>query len=416
MKATEDLKIPSSIWALGFVSLLIKSSTVVLYSVTPLFITNVLGVGQATLGLMEGLVEFFSLVTRMISGMVSDYLQKRKLIIAVGYVIALISRPVLALAGNMEMVFLGRSLDRIGNGLDATPRDALVGDLAPSELKGSCYGLRQALGNAGSFVGSGLAILLLWWTANNYASVFWMGIIPAGLALIILLTMVKDPISEKPKSGVKKSKKSMQEVLAEIFELKSAYWWVVIVSFVYFLSNYSTAFVTIMANDLGVPGYLIPITLVIQNVATSAFAYPVGLISDKLSRKSMVLTGFALVVVSNLCMIGALGDDHQEIYGWITTSIVYLFFGIVSWGAELGFTQGMLSAMVADNSQENLRGTAFGIFHLVNGVGFLIANYCFGLFWEEAGAIYSFAFGIVAVITAFLLLLFRRESKLVPAT
>lgn len=411
MHNIEQVKIPRSIWALGFVSLFIKSSTVVLFSVVPLYITNVLGVGQATLGLLEGLVELFSLATRMLSGVISDFISKRKAIIIFGYVIALISRPILALAPNVEMVFLGRSLDRIGNGLDATPRDALVGDLAPKEIKGSCYGLRQSLGTVGAILGSALAIFLLWITGNDYPIVFWIGIIPTGIALLLLLTMVSDPISKKTPTKEKK-RKSAHQFFEEFTQLSPSYWMVILMSFVFMTSNYSGAFLTLSASAKDVPIYLIPLTMVIQNIATSAIAYPVGYLSDKFNRRTLLLLGFLVVILANASLAGAMiYNSGFEIFT-VGLGVLLVFLGIFLWGAQLGFTQSLLAACVADTCNEKLRGTGFGIFHLLNGCAVLIGNCMVGLLWETVSPEAGFSFSALAATIAFIFLLFIKKSTI----
>jgi len=380
-----------------------------MFSVTPLFITNVLGVGQATLGILEGFVEAVSLGTRMLAGVISDFIAKRKAIIAVGYVIALISRPILALAPSVEWVFLGRSLDRIGNGLDASPRDALVGDLSPPEIKGSCYGLRQTLGTTGAIFGSILAMFLLWITTNDYAIVFWVGIIPTALALFVLLAYVKDPVSEKAGTTSKKSEFKLS--WSEMQSLPRGYWIVILASFVFMLSNYSAAFVTLLANDLGVAGYMIPLTMVVQNVATSAVAYPIGYLSDRIDRRILLAIGFMVVILSNIALASSSAFGFSATFLTIGAGIWLVFTGIFLWGVQLGFTQSLLSTLVADTCPEKLRGTGFGAFHLLNGCAVLFSNIVVGYLWEHVNPQSSFIFSATAATIALFFLPAIRVQK-----
>ena len=413
MHNISNIRVPRSIWALGVVSLFMKAATVVLFSVTPLFITGVLGVSQLTLGILEGLVELFSLGTRMLAGIISDWISKRKAIIAIGYVFAIIARPILALAPSVEIVFLGRCMDRIGNGLDATPRDALVGDLAPKEIKGSCYGLRQSLGTTGAILGSLLAMFLLWYTSDDYSTVFWIGMIPTVIALVVLLTMVEDPISKKPKTEQQKQKqerKSADELLQEIKDLPKAYWMVIILSFVFMTSNYSGAFLALTATGKGLPGYFAPLTMVVQNIATSLVAYPVGYLSDKFNRKSLLLLGFLVVIIANICLGFGMAHDYAVSLLSINIGIWLIFSGIFFWGTQLGFTQSLLAASVADTCDEKVRGTAFGIFHLLNGCAVLVGNGMVGGLREYFSATAGFAFSASAAFIAFIVLLCMKRD------
>ncbi len=361
-----SLSIPPSIWALGSVSLLMKISSVIIFSLTPLFVTQVLGASTLILGLLEGFVEAVTLLSRIFSGILSDILHKRKSIIAVGYILALISRPIFALTTSIVGVFVGRALDRIANGLDATPRDALVGDLAPPQIKGACYGLRESLSRAGAFSGSLLTIALLWLTQNNYSLIFWLGSIPTALALLVLLIFVKDPVSEKFQHKTKRTKLKFRD----ISHLPLIFWLTLLLSGFFMLSNFSGAFFILRAEQTGLPLYLIPLVMVVQNMATACTAYPIGYLSDKMGRRSMMTFGITLVILSDLLL--ANGESIYIILG-----------GVLLWGAQIGITQSILAVFLADACPQDLRGTGFGLFHLVNGICLIIANTLSGWIWSE---------------------------------
>jgi MFS family permease len=390
MKQTSTLShpsIPRSIWALGSVSFLMKISAVIIFSLSPLFITQVLGASTFVLGIIEGLIEAISLFTRIFAGVLSDIIHKRKNIIVVGYILALISRPMLALATSITSVFLGRAFDRIGNGLDATPRDALVGDLAPPEIKGACYGLRESLSRAGSFMGSLLAVFLLWLTQKDYSLVFWIGSIPTALALIVLLLYVKDPVSEK--FNPKKTQTHLS--LKNILHLPLAFWLVLILSGLFMISNFSGAFLLLRAEQTGLELYLIPLVYVVQNIATAGTAYPIGFLSDKIGRQSMMAFGILLVIFSDILL--SFGD-----------TIVIVLAGVLLWGVQMGFTQAILPVLLADRCPPDFRGTGFGLFHLVNGLCLIIANALAGWIWSEWGPAYMFyTSAIIAALSALVL-------------
>ncbi|EKE09337.1 MAG: Major facilitator superfamily MFS_1 [uncultured bacterium] len=386
--------IPLSIWVLGGVSFLIKISSVIVYSLTPLFVTQILGASTLALGFLEGFVEAIALSSKIFSGILSDWIHKRKGIIAFGYGLAFISRPILALSTTMGGVFLGRAFDRIGNGLDATPRDALVGDLAPSEIKGACYGLRESLARAGSFVGSLVAVAFLWITQNNYPLVFWIASIPTALALFLLMGFVKDPLREKFEK--KKNPKHLR--LQDIYHLPLNFWLTLVLSGVFMLSNFSGAFLILKAQNTGLVLYLVPLVMVIQNIATASTAYPVGYLSDKVGRRPMMALGISLVVISDLFL--ATGQ-----------SIFPVLFGVFLWGAQMGITQSLLAILLADSCPQDLRGTGFGLFHLINGLCLITANIMSGWVWNEAGpSVMFFLSGLIAASSTFVLFFIHKKT------
>ena len=391
--------IPLSIWALGSVSFLMKISSVIIFILNPFFVTQVLGISTFALGMLEGFVEAIGLFSRIFAGIISDFIHKRKNIIVVGYILALISRPILAIATNIGGVFLGRALDRIGNGLDATPRDALVGDLAPPAIKGACYGLRESLSRGGAFLGALLTVALLWLTQNNYSLVYWLGSIPIVFALIVLLVFVKDPVSEVFQRKKIKEKITIEDILKDILNLSLPFWLTLLLSGLFMISNFSGAFLLLRAEQMGLDIHLIPLVMVVQNLATASTAYPVGYLSDKMGRRSMMALGILLVIISDILL--AKGDSIYIILG-----------GVLIWGAEMGITQSILAIFVADSCPENLRGTGFGLFHLINGLCLIIANILAGWIWSEASpSLMFYTSAIIAAVSAIVLPFVHKKSS-----
>lgn len=372
---------------MGAVSFLMKISSIIVFTLSPLFMTQVLGASIFTLGILEGFLEAVTLFARIFSGVISDFMHKRKSIIVLGYVFALISRPLLALATRMEDVFLGRAFDRIGNGLDATPRDALVGDLAPPEIKGACYGLRESLSRAGSFAGALLVMGLLWLTEGNFSLVFWIGSIPTLLALIVLLIFVKDPTSEQ----FQKKKIKNKFNLKDLRKLSLPFWLILLLSGLFMLSNFSGAFLILRAQQMGLDLHLTSLVMIIQNLATAGTAYPVGYLSDKMGRRSMMAVGILFVIFSDLLL--AWGGSIYMVLG-----------GVLLWGAEIGITQSILAVFLADTCPQDLRGTGFGLFHFINGCCLLLANVFAGWIWHDINpSAMFFASALLAACSAFVL-------------
>lgn len=388
--------IPLSIWALGGVSFLMKISSTIVFTLSPLFVTQVLGASMFTLGILEGFLEGVTLLARIFSGVISDFIHKRKSIIAVGYLFALASRPLLALATRMEDVFLGRAFDRISNGLDATPRDALVGDLAPPQIKGACYGLRESLSRGGSLFGALMVMGLMWLSQDNFSLVFWIGSIPTALALIVLLLFVKDPTSEKFQHKKVKAKFNFQEV----FHLPSSFWLTLLLSGSFMLSNFSGAFLILRAEQTGLALYLISLVMIFQNFATAATAYPVGYLSDRMGRRSMMAVGILLLILADFLL------------AW-GSSIYIILAGVLLWGAEIGITQSILAVFLADSCPQDLRGTGFGLFHFINGCCLLLANVIAGWIWHDinpASMFYTSA--AIAACSSFVLLFMKEKPRL----
>ncbi len=383
----ETPAIPLSIWALGCVSFLIKISSVIIYILSPLFVTQILGASTFVVGLLESFVEAITLFSRLFAGIISDIIHKRKSIIAIGYVFAFISRPILALSTHIGGVFLGRAFDRIGNGLDATPRDALVGDLAPKEIKGACYGLRESLSRFGAFTGAVLAVGLLWFTGNDYPLVFWLGSIPTLLALVVLLLFVKDPVSE----DFQNKKKAKKFKFENVYHLPLPFWLILLMSGIFMIANFSGAFLILRTEQTGIDVYLIPLVMVVQNIATTMTAYPIGYLSDKIGRRSMMAGGVFLLVASNFFL--ATGE-----------SIYFVLGGVFLWGAQIGIAQSILPTLLADSCPEDVRGTGFGLFHVTNGLCLIIANSLSGWVWTQAGPTTMFIMsGAIAFASSFVL-------------
>lgn len=364
-----------------------KISSVIVFTLSPLFMTQVLGASIFAVGILEGILEVITLLARIFSGIISDYIHKRKSIIVVGYIFALISRPFLALATRMEDVFLGRAFDRIGNGLDATPRDALVGDLAPPQIKGACYGLRESLSRAGSFAGALLVMALLWLTEGNFSLVFWIGSIPTVLALMVLVIFVKD----SPNQQAQHKKPTHKFKLKDLKKLPLPFWLILLLSGLFMLSNFSGAFLILRAEQTGLDLHLTSLVMIIQNLATAGTAYPVGYLSDKMGRRSMMGVGIVLIVCSDLLL--AWGGSLYTILG-----------GVLLWGAEIGITQSILAVFLADTCPQDLRGTGFGLFHFINGCCLLLANVFAGWIWHDVNPSAMFlASAVMASCSAFVL-------------
>jgi MFS family permease len=388
--------IPRGVWALGFVSLFMDVSSEMIHGLLPLFLVNVLGASAVALGLVEGIAEATASITKLFSGALSDRLGKRKLLTGLGYALGAASKPLFALAPSVSWVLVARFSDRIGKGVRGAPRDALVADITPAPLRGAAYGLRQALDTVGAFAGPLLAVVLMQASHDDYRLVFWVAGLPALVSVAVLVFGVSEPDRpprpDAPPPGLR---------FAGLAQLGASYWLVVGVGAVLTLARFSEAFLVLRVASLGVPATFAPLVLVVMNVLYAASSYPMGALSDSVDRRLIVGVGFGVLVLADLALALAAGP-------------LLALAGVGLWGLHLGMTQGLLGALVADTAPESLRGTAFGVFHLVSGILMLVASVLAGVLWERLGAPATFLAGaaFTSLGLAAMLVVARRSSRL----
>ena len=379
--------IPRSVWMLGLVSLFMDISSEMIHSLLPVFLVIGLGASALSLGVIEGVAEATALISRVFSGILSDWLGKRKALAVIGYGMATITKPLFAMATGVKLVFTARFLDRIGKGIRGAPRDALIADITSEENRGAAFGLRQSMDTAGAFIGPTLASILMFATSDSFRTVFWVAVIPGIIAVTLLALGVEEPAHRQ---GEKKGRPIR---FADMKLLGRAYWFVVAFGSIFTLARFSEAFILLRAQGVGVSVPLIPFVLVLMNVVYTLSAYPVGILSDNLGRMGLLAAGCFVLIVSDAVFALASG------YGLIA-------LGAALWGLHMGLTQGIFSALIADTSPDHLRGSAFGIFSLSSGIAMLIASMLAGWLWDVAGPPATFwagaAFALVG-LTGFMI-------------
>lgn len=375
--------IPTGVWALGFVSLLMDISSEMIHALLPIYLVTVLGTSVLTVGVIEGIAEATASISKIFSGALSDWLGKRKFLAVLGYGLAAFTKPIFPLAPTVGWLIAARFIDRVGKGIRGAPRDALVADIAPVHLRGASFGLRQSLDTVGAFIGPLLAIALMWFTADNFTAVFWVAVVPAFLALGLIIFAVKEP-ERPPELRKVRSPLSMKE----LGRLGSAYWLVVAVATLFTLARFSEAFLILRAQSVGLSIAFVPAVLVVMNVVYALAAYPAGILSDRFDRMTVLLIGIVFLVAADLVL-------------GLTAGLIGVTIGVVLWGLHMGFTQGLLATLIADTAPPELRGTAFGMFNLLAGVALLAASIIAGALWDAAGPTGTFLAG--AAITVFAL-------------
>jgi len=383
-----SVAIPRSIWALGFVSLLMDVSSELIHSLLPVFMVTALGMSAFAVGLIEGAAEATALIVKVFSGVVSDWLGKRKFLAVLGYGLGAVSKPLFAIATSAGWVLSARLIDRVGKGIRGAPRDALVADLAPPEIRGAAFGLRQSLDTVGAFLGPllGMGLMLLW--ADDFRAVFWVAIIPGMLAVALLLFGVQEPAHHEGKRSVNPLKRE------NLRRLSSSYWWVVLIGAVFTLARFSEAFLVLRAQQSGLPLAFAPLVMIAMNVIYAVAAYPCGKLADAMSHRKLLVWGLLLLIVADLFLAY---DNHWAI----------IWAGVTFWGLHMAMTQGLLATMVADTAPADLRGTAFGLFNLMSGVALLLASGLAGWLWEAYSPAMTFYAGAVFCLLALGLMGFR---------
>ena len=361
-------------------------SSEMIHALLPLYLVTVLGTSMLTVGIIEGIAEATASVAKIFSGALSDRLGKRKALAAFGYGLAAFTKPVFPLATSVGWLVAARFVDRVGKGIRGAPRDALIADIAPPEVRGASYGLRQSLDTVGAVLGPLTAIVLMLLFANNFTMVFWIAVIPAFLSLAVILFAVRDPQRPAETAAVRSPLS-----LGEFGRLGFAYWLVVSVASVFTLARFSEAFLLLRAQSVGLALALVPAVMVLINLVYAAAAWPAGALSDQVGRYGLLAGGFSLLFVADLTL--AFGS-----------SIAAVGIGVALWGLHMGLTQGVLATLVANSAPAELRGTAFGMFNLVTGVAALLASIIAGILWDVAGPSGTFLTGAIFTAAALLAL------------
>lgn len=378
-------KIPAGVWMLGFVSLLMDISSELIHSLLPVYLVTVMGASAVTLGLIEGFAEATALMVKVFSGSLSDYLGKRKSLAMLGYGLGALSKPLFAIASSTAMIFSARFVDRIGKGIRGAPRDAMVADLAPPQIRGAAYGLRQALDTVGAFTGPLLALALMMVWSNDFRAVFWVAVIPGTLAVLLLYFGVREV-------QVKKRPRQASPIhWDELRRMGNDFWWVVLLGTVFTLARFSEAFLVLHAQQNGLPIAWVPMVMFVMSLVYALSAYPFGKLADRVSHNQLLGIGLIVLICSDLLLANA--NDWPLV-----------FVGVALWGLHMGITQGLLATMVADTAPIDRRGTAFGFFNLFSGLMMLVASVLAGVLWELLGSSYTFYAGALFCAVAFLVL------------
>ena len=384
-------KLPRTVWILGIVSLLMDLSSEIYHALLPAFLTITLGLPVAAMGALDGIAEATANFAKLASGRLSDRSQRRKPWILLGYGMAALSKPLFPLAQGVLPVLGARFVDRIGKGIRGAPRDAMIADETPPELRGAAFGLRQAMDTVGGFLAPLAAVGLMLLLANDIRAVFWIAAIPAALSFLFAWIMLKEPERHVAGNG-KMAWGSWRSLDKQVRRL-------IAVGFLFGLARFSESFLILKAMDAGLAATWSPMVLALFSLAYLLLAYPAGVLSDRMDPKSILLAGIAVLVGADLLLAQA-------------PSFPIVALGVVLWGAHMALTQGIFSRMIADAAPEHQRATSFGAFFFASGVSALLASLGAGLLWDRGGPADTFtvAAGVAALAGAMAWLLPARSS------
>lgn len=379
-----SVRLPRTVWVLGFVSLLMDLSSEIYHALLPAFVTVTLGLPVIALGAIDGIAEATASFGKLVSGRLSDRSRRRKPWIMAGYGLAALSKPLFPIAQGAFELMAARFADRVGKGIRGSPRDAMIADETPPEMRGRAFGLRQALDTVGALLAPVAAIALMAWLAGNIRLVFWIAVIPAALSFLLSWLVLRETDRPNFQPSTSPLLRGFREIDANTRRL-------ILVGFLFTLARFSEGFLVLKGMDAGLSEAWSPLTLVVFNIGFLVLAYPAGSLSDRASPRAILIAGMAVLV----------GADLILAFG---TGMAALILGVLLWGAHMALTQGIFSRMIADSAPAHLRATSFGAFYFASGIASLLANLAAGLLWDRNGAEATFIAGAGAAAVAMMML------------
>jgi len=383
--------LPRNVWILGFVSLLMDLSSEIIHSLLPAFITIVLGLPATALGAIDGVADATASFAKLVSGRLSDRSLRRKPWVVAGYGLAALSKPLFPLASSATTLMAARFADRIGKGIRGSPRDAMVADETPPEIRGRAFGLRQAMDTVGALLAPLVAIGLMALLMDDIRMVYWVAILPAAGSFLLAWLALKEPgqslapLKRSPFfAGFRQLSKDTKRLLA--------------IGFLFTLARFSEGFLILKGIEVGLSQTWSPLTLALFNLAYVALAYPAGALSDRMPPRTILMAGIAVLVAGNLVLARA-------------EALPLLVVGVALWGAHMALTQGIFARMIADSAPEGLRATSFGAFWFVSGIAGLLASLGAGWLWDRDGSSATFLASAAVAAAALALLSLLPEER-----
>jgi MFS family permease len=397
------------VWLLGWVSFFTDMASEMVYPLLPVFLTQVLGAGAMSLGVIEGFAEAANSALKIFSGWLADRSGSPKKLVLAGYGLASAMRPLIGLATAWPQVLAIRFADRLGKGIRGAPRDAMLADFAPPDARGRVFGFHRAMDHSGAVTGPLLATAFLYFSPGNYRTLFFLTIIPGIIVIFFILAVPERPNPVEPRrtqnpGEPRRTPQNPVEPSRTLWNLGAPFYRAMLVILLFSLGNASDAFLLLRLSDLGVATVWIPLLWSALHVVKVASSLAGGALSDRFGRRGLIALGW-------LWYAGVYAG-----FGMVDTraSLIAVF---LSYGLYFGLTEGNEKAWVADMAPAQARGTAFGIYNAALGIGTLAASLIFGAIWTRISPHAAFLTGAaLAVAASFLLFtMFPSEKPAVAA-
>lgn len=389
--------LPSGIFAISLFGLFLGMSTTMVYSQLSLFLSQELNASPKEIAALDGAVEFCAFVTRIFSGIISDFLRDRKLMLFIGGGITLFARPLVALSHSIWTVLSVQFLERIGNGLQATPRDALIADLSAKNSRARCFGFSRSTKTFGALLGAPIAMGIMFITSNNFRVVFFCAVIPVIVALICLMT-IKPPKYVANESDCKRENPFKRKYLKS---LDSSFWKLMLLAIIFELGHFTEHLFPLYVKQF-LPIEKCAIVSMCVSIGQVLLAFPIGYFADKYKKGTFIRLCMFLMIGSNLCFLSA---------QYAFCPVTLIICGALLWGGQLSAIQGLFLSLISDWVHFHLRATAMGVYYSGIGFAYLIASTVCGGIWETFGAQYTFVYSICFSMFAIFLSKFLLPSK-----
>lgn len=385
------MKIGKNVFFLGIVSFFTDVSSEMIYPLIPMFLKSVIGASFGMIGLIEGLAESTASLLKVFSGYLSDRLKRRKPLVVLGYSVSTIAKPSIGFTSRWWHVLLLRFSDRVGKGIRTSPRDALIAESAEIESRGAAFGFHRALDTLGAVVGPLVAFLLLkfWPAPGGFRKIFFLSFIPGFIAILVLVFFVHEVgrREKRKKEGIFRGK------------LPMSFFVFLLPVLLFSIGNSSDAFVILRARHLGLNASTVTALYMFFNIVYAVLATPLGALSDKVSRRAIIAIGW--IIYSLVYFLLAISKG---------SSLLIFIFAL--YGLYYALTEGVLRAMVADYVEEEVRGTAYGIFHTVVGIALLPASLLAGFLWDRISPEAPFYLGgTLSLLSSLILLILPITAK-----
>lgn len=375
----------------GLVSFFMDLSSEMVYPLVPLFLANVLGADKAVIGLIEGIAESTASILKVFSGWLSDRIGSRKWLMAAGYGLAVLSRPIMAMSVSWREVLASRFVDRLGKGVRTAPRDAILAESTETAYLARAFSLHRSMDTLGAVVGPLTAFFILGLFQNNYRLVFWMSIIPGIIAVLLIIFFITEKGKERTLAAER------PRLTLRHFNWRFRIF--IVIAAIFAFGNSSDAFLILKAQQTGIQPTLIPIVYLTFNLLYALSAIPAGMAADRFGKRRIILLGFILF---SLVYYGfAVTEDSRGIWG------LFVLYGIF-----MGLTEGIQKAYLATIIPPDFKATAFGVYNTVVGLATLPASIIGGWLWDAFSSSATFYFGsAMAAVAAVLFVAFISTAK-----